>query len=80
MGTKPMSKKRPKQSYPSVIFLGKQPEYRKPFTAKIVRVDLTEDDQPRHLTMLKDGEALEADKNYLLAYFPMEETKVEGSE
>ena len=76
-----MSKKRPRrQSYPSVIFLGNQPEYRKPFTAKILRVDLTEDDQPRHLTMLKEGEPIDPSKDYLLAYVPMEETKVEGSE
>lgn len=74
-----MAKKR-KQEYPSVIFLGNDPKWRRPFTAKILRVDLTEDDQPRHLTMMKEGEPLEAQKDYLLAYVPMEEHKVEGSE
>lgn len=74
-----MAKKR-KQAYPDVIFLGNEPKWRRPFAAKILRVDLTEDDQPRHLTMMKEGETLEAQKDYLLAYVPMEEHKVEGSE
>ena len=70
--------KRKKQSYPSVIFLGNEVKWRMPFTAKILRVDLTEDGQPRHLTMMKEGEEIEAQKDYLLAYVPMEEHKLGG--